>query len=395
MTYYIKLPFAYLLEWLTGFVGSYGLALILFALIVKLILFPFSAKSKKSMMKMSRLTPKVKALEKKYGDDKQKYNEAVNKLYKEEGASTCSGCLWSFIPLLLLLPLYAIVREPITWLMLNGDKAGLIDAVKAVFVDGGVVFKQDMYWQMEAIKYIPDFLSQLQAISPNIQPMDVTFLGINLSTIPQWKLWAVETLTWADTIGPFLLPLISGGLNWLSMWVSQKLNNTVITDDKGEQDESMIQSTQATNKGMTIMMPIVSVIFGFMWPATISIYWIAQSVVSIAQEVVLTKHYRKVYDEEDAIKQQRAAEEAAIEAEKERIREERRKANPDGIVGNASKKKLQNKQKAEKAAAEAAYQAKLAAEKGIAPKPAEEDDDRPYRRGRAYRPDRYENDTED
>ena len=108
---YVKLPFSYLLRWLYDLTSSYGWALILFAIIVKLLLFPTSAMSKKSMMKMSRLTPKVKALEEKYGDDKQAYQQAVSALYKEEGTGGCGGCLWSLLPMLLLIPLYYIIRE--------------------------------------------------------------------------------------------------------------------------------------------------------------------------------------------------------------------------------------------------------------------------------------------
>ena len=90
----IRVPFGYLLDWLYTFTNSYGLALILFSLIVKLVLLPMSVKSKKSMLKMSRLSPQVKALEAKYGDDKQKYQLAVQQMYKEEGVSMGGGCLW-------------------------------------------------------------------------------------------------------------------------------------------------------------------------------------------------------------------------------------------------------------------------------------------------------------
>ena len=115
----IRVPFGYLLDWLYTFTNNYGLALILFSLIVKLVLLPMSVKSKKSMLKMSRLSPQVKALEAKYGDDKQKYQLAVQQMYKEEGVSMGGGCLWSFIPLLILLPLYYVIREPITYMMHN------------------------------------------------------------------------------------------------------------------------------------------------------------------------------------------------------------------------------------------------------------------------------------
>ena len=110
----ITVPFGYLMSWLYDLTSNYGVALILFAVIVKLVLFPISAKSKKSTMKMSRLTPRVQELQAKYANDPQKQNEAIQALYKEENASMAGGCLWSLIPLLILLPLYAVIRQPIT-----------------------------------------------------------------------------------------------------------------------------------------------------------------------------------------------------------------------------------------------------------------------------------------
>ena len=134
MTEFIKIPFGYLLDWLYIFTSNYGLALILFSLIVKLVLLPMNAKSKKSMLKMSRVAPMAKALEAKYADDKAKYQQEMMKLYKDEGVSTTGGCLWSFIPLLILLPLYHVIREPITYMMhIPAETAAEIVKVVAVF----------------------------------------------------------------------------------------------------------------------------------------------------------------------------------------------------------------------------------------------------------------------
>lgn len=127
---FIRVPFGYVLEFFYGFLNNYGLALILFSFVVKLILLPFSAKSKKSMMKMSRLQPQLKQLELACGDDKQKYQQEVMALYKSEGVSMYGGCLWSFLPLLFLLPLYTVIREPLHYLMhLNTET---VDALKAI-----------------------------------------------------------------------------------------------------------------------------------------------------------------------------------------------------------------------------------------------------------------------
>ena len=129
----IKVPFGYLMDWLYQFTNNYGLALILFAVLVKIILFPVQAKSKKSMMKMSRLTPKMQAIQAKYAGDQQKQNEAIQALYREEGVSMGGGCLWTFIPLLILIPLYAVVRMPINYMLHETAEVAeqIVEIVKA------------------------------------------------------------------------------------------------------------------------------------------------------------------------------------------------------------------------------------------------------------------------
>ena len=406
---YVKLPFSYLLRWLYDFTGNYGIALILFAVIVKLILVPASAMSKKSMMKMSRLTPQVKALEAKFGDDKQGYQQAVNQLYKEEKAGGCGGCLWSMLPLLLLIPLYYIIREPITWLMFHGQvDAKTMAEVQNIFIiakhnaaNGDAIARLNVtgfYWQMEALPFIDTVKSELTEISPLIQSMHTRLLGVELATVPHLKFWSDEAVLIAgslwSSVGQFILPLLSGGINMLSMWIGQKMNNKVIVNDKGEQDAEMAKKSSQQNMTMMFMMPLFSVYIGFIAPAGLSLYWFLQGLLGLVQDIFLTKRYKKIYDAEDAIKQAKAAKEAAIEAEKERVRALRRAENPDGMVGSASKKKMQQREKNEQAAKEAAYAAAKAAEEGIEPARTKLDGDRPFRRGRNYDPDRYKNNKE-
>ena len=113
----ILTPFVWLLTAFYNLTGSYGLALILFALVVKLILFPFSLKGKRSMIQMNMLSGKMQKLQKQYGKDRERYNMEVQKLYEKEKVNPMGGCLWSFIPLLILLPLYAIIRRPLFYTM--------------------------------------------------------------------------------------------------------------------------------------------------------------------------------------------------------------------------------------------------------------------------------------
>ena len=181
------------------------------------------------------------------------------------------------------------------------------------------------------------------------------------------------------------------------MFVSQKMNNTVARDENGEKTETAGSAAQ-TNKVMNFLMPLISVWFGFMWPLGLSVYWLAQSVFGIVQDIILTKHYRKVYDAEDEVKRQKAAQRAAEEAEKERIRAARRAANPDGITENTSKKKQQLREKQEREKAAREFEARKLAEQGEAPEtdtvPEDADAARPYSRGRAYSPEHYSENKE-
>ncbi|MBQ7523349.1 MAG: YidC/Oxa1 family membrane protein insertase, partial [Oscillospiraceae bacterium] len=157
----ITIPFGYLLDWLNTLTGSYGISLILFSLILKLLLLGPAAKSKKSMLKMSRLSPRLKALEIECGEDKQKLQQETAKLYKEEGVSMFGGCLWSFVPLLILIPLYYVIREPITYLMhYTAEEAKTIVEVIAQHID---LPGNAYYHQLVAAPYVMEYKDAIAA----------------------------------------------------------------------------------------------------------------------------------------------------------------------------------------------------------------------------------------
>ena len=386
----IRVPFGYLLDWLYVFSSNYGVALILFSLIVKLVLLPMSIKSKKSMLKMSRLAPLARSIEAKYGDDRQKAQMAVQQMYKEEGVSMGGGCLWSFIPLLILFPLYYVIREPITYMLHNSRSvsAAIVAFIRASGVDLG---KNTYYAQLAAAGHLGEFAEQLKNLAvtaqAHLQSIDFSFLGVDLASIPSFRFWQCEG--WGE-IGLFLIPIFSGGFQMLSMYISQKMNNQVATNADGEIDEAAAKTANQTNATMMITMPLMSLWIGFSMPAAISIYWIAQAVFSTVQDIFLTKHFRKVYEAEDAVRQEQAAKRRAEEAEKELQRQLRREQNPDGIADNISKKKIrqQEKEAAEKAAREYAAKKNPALEKEEK-KPLSGIAERPYCRGRAYQADHY------
>ena len=406
----ITVPFGYLLDFLYRFTTNYGVALILFAIIVRLVLLPINAKSRKSMMKMSRLQPRIQEINEKYANDEQKKNEAIKKLQDEEGASMgCGGCLWSLVPMLILFPLYTVIRQPMQFMLHESAEtvAAVIDVIKTA--EPALFTSNNYYDQLIAVRHLPEFLSEIQAAGITLNEhtlagLNFDFLGIDLGLVPSFNVFAPEWVwDWAH-IGLLLIPVLSAGSQVLSMWISQKTNNSLVTDKNGVQDKETAEKSQAaqTTNMMMWMMPLMSLWLGFSVPGALSLYWFIGSVCMMIENPIMTKHYRKIYDAEDAERLKRHMEEEALEAEKERIRAERRAATPEGQIGNMSKKKQQQKKQAEAEAARAAAAREYAAKHGIVIQEEEDENkplsgipERPWCKGRAYDPNRYSNPTEE
>lgn len=362
----ILTPFAWLLMLFYDFSQNYGIALILFALVIKLVLFPFNLKGKKSMIQMNLLSSKMQQLQKQYGKDRERYNLEIQKLYEKEKVNPMSGCLWSFIPIIFLMVLYGIIREPLTYLMnVPADMINTVAEVTGVANSG-------TYPQIAMLKAIADpaVLEQVKAAlgdaGAGLFSMNVEFLGINLANIPQLNFWSAEGgLVWGN-IGLFLLPLVSVGTSLLSMYVSMKTNQM---NRGGEQNDQMAK----TNRTMMIFMPIMSLWIGFTVPAGLSIYWIAQYIFSIFQELICGRLLKKDYE--------RARAEAAERERQEKEDEKRRKeeARLERQRRLEEEKKNRGKKKPKKAEP---------TEPGI-----NKDDSRigirAYARGRAYDPNRF------
>ena len=398
----ITVPFGWLLAQLYHLTNNYGVAMILFAIVVQLVLTPINAKSKKSMMKMSRLSPRMQELQKKYADDPQRQNQAIQELYQQEGVSMGGGCVWSLVPMLILFPLFAVIRQPIIYILMESAETAqqIIDTIKGIAPE---MFSNNSYYdQVVAAQAIHLYADELRAAIPGISEatlagMNFNFLGINLGAIPSFTFWKWDAVDWAH-IGALLIPLLSAGSQVLQMIITQKTNDSVVTDKNGVQDKETAKNSQQNQsmKTMMIMGPAMSLWIGFTVSAGLSLYWFVGGVVRMITDPIMTNHYRKIYDEEDAVRLARAMEQDRIEAEKERVRAERRAANPDGITANTSKKKLEKQQRDQQQAAKAAAAKEYATRKGIAESKTENERaplsgiaERPYCKGRSYDPNRY------
>ena len=378
--YYICVPFAWLVRLFYNLTNSYGVALILFTLVIKLIMLPFQMKSKKSMMRMSRVSGQMQELQKRYAKNQAKLQEEMQKLYEEEGVNPMSGCLWSLIPFPILIALYSIIRQPIThFMMLSKD---VLQTVVQSAADAGVnltnivmmdkatgtpalkdgLYQLASYGQINLVKAVQEMgLSTPEGWFD----MNYNFLGLDLTATP-WEYVKNFTFTWA-VIGVILIPILAG----LSQFVFSKL--TMKTQPQAD------AAGGASMKSMMYMMPLMSVYIAFIMPAALGVYWIAQSVVSLIQEAILNKTFSaKLSEEEEARFQARQADRQR-RMEEARVQEQQRKQEEQ------KKKTLREKQQAAQAA-----KAVKAAKAATSTTEAGRVGDRPYARGRAYKADRYD-----
>ena len=397
----IATPFGWLMMRLYELTNNFGWAIILFSLAVALVMLPFMAKSKKSMMRMTRLQPRMMELQKKHEGNPQKLNEEMARLYREEKVSPMGGCLWSLLPFPILIALYRAVVKPITIMMGVADE---------LLQPGGAIYEQltalgysmsnyttsnnTFYEQIYQSKFISEHFDQFSGLSDRLVQMDYSFLGLDLSQTPDWHFWSFDFSngTWV-VLGLFMLPLISTALSYLSMYISRKINPQVGTSQQQ-------QASASSMKTMMIVMPLMSLWIGYVMPAALCVYWIMNSLTGIIREVVLTRIYSKQMAKEDA---ERLERERAREEELERKRQETerlRAMNATKVNKNTSKKKQQAQ------AAQSAAERRAAAERseraarrerlGIVEeeKPASQVGNRRFARGRAYVEDRYENPEE-
>lgn len=397
----ITVPFSWLLMTLYNMFQNYGVAIILFALVVNLILTPFMGKSKASMMRQQRLQPRLNELQRRHGANQQKYNEEVQKLFREEKINPMSGCLWSLIPFPILIALYSVIREPMSVMMGMTEEAvaavqNALEKLGAFSMDA-LSNQQRAYYEIFLSQAAHENLETVQAVAPEFQDISYNFLGLNMGVVPNWHIWEFDFSNmeaFLPAFGLFLIPFISAGLSYLSMKVSMARNGQPAGNDAQQaQAESM-------NKSMQIMMPLMSVWICFIMPASMGIYWIANSVFGMIRDWGLTKYYTKKFMVDDVEWLEREKKREAEEAEYERKKAEAERRKAAGVIEdnkNTSKKKQKaaEKQKREemKAAAIAADRAERRERLGIEEPeiPASQVGNRRYARGRAYDPDRFKN----
>lgn len=309
--------FGYVLNIIYEIVKNYGLAIILFSILLKILLLPLTIKQQKTLKKSQKMQGKLKEIQDKYSNNPEKLNQEMMDLYKRENLSPFSGCFSSIIQIILLLAMFYLVSKPLTYMKkLNTDE---INSYKeAIVQEQGENSVSTTYPEISIVKYINNKIDNpeetiventetTEIIEDNTETevveveenkvdikedlyINMNFLGVDLSSIPKdnYKDWKV-----------FIIPL----LYIVSSCISIKMTTaqTKKTEKKTEENkDAEPDMTEQMNKSMTWMMPILAVSVSLIAPLGLALYWLINNILMIIERIVIDKFIVPKEDEKNA-----------------------------------------------------------------------------------------------
>ena len=282
----ITTPLGYILGWINDFVNNYGVAIILFTILIKLVLLPLGLKQQKSMTKMQRIQPKLKEIQDKYQYDQNKASQETMKLYKEYGVNPAGGCLPLLIQFPILIGLYQVIYRPLTYILHFSDKK--VQALQKTYdlTDAAASRTAELI------------------IATKEKLLNFDFFGLDLSEIPMDNIKAfMAGKAGVAALVVLIIPVVSTLTTYLSSKITTYMNNNkkeekeepkapqrVLSPDQKTTDAG---SAEAMSKTMTWMMPIMTLWLTVTLPSTLGLYWTISNILSLAQTILLNGYYNK------------------------------------------------------------------------------------------------------
>lgn len=338
-------PLGVLMRWIYSLGTGYFLALLIFTLLTRLILFPLSIKSQKNQADRARLAPRLERLQKKYGQDRQKLMEKQQALYEREGVKMTGGCLPMLFQMLVLFSVIAVIYKPLTYIQ-KTDNAYINtcisvavqhtddDKVKQQMENEGSYYRELYLFDLVNDKTKPEMVAALMeknelsedkaiAVVNDIEKMgdEFSIFGMSLLEVPTSH-GIRPNWTW-------IVVFLSGLTAFLSGQLSMKYSKAAMPKDQ--------QQAQGCSNAMMYMMPLMSLVFSFTVPVGVVVYWIFSNLLAMVQTVVLNAMWnpgkiraqaeaeyaerrRKKREDKERLKKARLEEQSAWQEEENRAR---------------------------------------------------------------------------
>lgn len=281
--------FGFVLNFIYGIVNNYGIAIIIFTIVLKLILLPMSLKQQKTMKKTAKLQKQVREIQDKYASDPTRMNQEVMDLYKKENMSPFSGCLTSILQFVVVLSMFYLVSKPLTY-MLNVDQTILNDYTTKLQQES----EDNNSIRYPEIAIIKNFADKDEKVNINME-----FLGLDLSDVPSsnrddWKVFIIPVLYVLTSIASMKITTAlnnSGKTNK----EEKKVGNTKLPE-KVENKDDTAEMMEQMNKNMNLVMPIMTVSIAIIAPLGLALYWFLSNLLSILERLFV---YKFVKSEEE------------------------------------------------------------------------------------------------
>lgn len=283
--------FGYLLNFLYNLFNNYGIAIIVFTILLRIILIPITVSQQKSMKKNAKVQEKMKEIQKKYKNNPEKLNQETIELYKREKVSPFSGCLSSIIQIILIISVFWLVSKPLTY-MKKVDSNKVNEYIEQVKTEEG---KASAYPEIQII--------QTKSAEDSEVAINMDFLGLDLSKVPNQNL---------KDITVYIIPVLYVITSFVSIKMTNNMqdkakekkkaeqqkkateNNEIseekalISEEEAKSEEAM-EAMQNMTKSMNYMIPIMSITIAFIAPLGLALYWLVSNIAMIIERIIINK----------------------------------------------------------------------------------------------------------
>ena len=279
--------FGYILNFLYNYLQNYGWAIIIFSVLLKLVLLPFTIKQQKTMKKTAKVQEKLKDIQLKYRNDPEKLNRETLDLYKREKVSPFSGCISAILQLLIFLSVFYLVSRPLTYMKKVDNK--IIEDYKTELTEKG-----------ETSSYPEIKIIETKSGEDENVNINMGFLGLDLSKVPTQNL---------NDYKVYIIPILYIITTFVNIKISMALTQNKKDkkevkkkekEDGEETTEEQLESMQQMSNSMNYMMPIMSIAIAMIAPLGLSLYWFVSNLLQLLERVIINAVINKKDENEEA-----------------------------------------------------------------------------------------------
>ena len=282
--------FGYILNFIYDFVNNYGIAIILFSILIKIIMLPLSIKQQKTLKKNEKLQEQIKIIQIKHKGNQERINQEMIELYRKEKKNPFSGCFSIIIQMILLFAMFYLVRSPLTY-MKKVDNQVIENQKNEMIQELGDNAVSETYPEMSIINYVKE-----KDMKDSELYINMDFLGLDLNKVPQENFNDVKV---------FIIPALYVISSFISIKIStstgkKKNKFKELTDGKEKEEEiDSLEMAQQMNKNMSWLMPILAVSVSLLAPLGLALYWLINNIMMIFERIILNIIFSKEEEKEN------------------------------------------------------------------------------------------------